>query len=457
MPIKIKPILLAVLSVFLVVFLLFQGNILGTALADGPGTGSTIAGVEVSGLDEDEMRAALQEAINHWVSESIVVTDGEHEVLVDPSQFVFDLDSTVTQYQTTVEKPWFAFWESDQVVQLPIHITVPEDLKNTIAVVSSWDAEATLNSITTQASYLKEHEIAAVQNDLTQLENERIALSIVTIPTESIAVSKIAELINETILYPGETFSFISTVGESHATNEAKDFVASVLYDAVLNTEFQIVERHSQEKIPTYLEPGINARISIQYNEDLQFLNSSTNPVKINATIEGSDLKLEIYSNEKSKEVLVQTHKKEIPPRIINRYSDDLVVGQKQLVQEGEKGLRVVVTRIVSESGSTTEEQISRDYYAPANRIVLISARQPESIGTTDSTGTTSDNTYPTDNTDSTGTTNPSTAPSGIENQDPDTQMDLDNNGLPDIPLDEAEENLPEGSYYDKGGNLITP
>ncbi|MFC7685218.1 VanW family protein [Ureibacillus sp. GCM10028918] len=459
MPLKIKPILLAALSVIIVVVLLIQGNLLNTASADESDNGSTIAGVKVSGLDENEMKEALQQAVNTWVSESIVVSDGEQEVLVDPSQFIFNLESTVEQYQTTVDKPWFAFWESDQVVHLPIQITVPEELINSLTVVSSWDAEATLNSIITQASYLKEHEIAAVQNDMTQIENERIALSIETIPNQAEDISDIVNFLNETVVYPGETFSFITKVGESNANNEAKNFVASLLYDAVLNTEFQIVERHSQEKIPTYLEPGINARVNIQYNEDLQFLNSSTNAVKINASVEGSDLKLEIYSNEKSKEVLVQTHKEEISPRIINRYSEGLAVGQEQLVQEGEKGERVIVTRIISESGNRTEEQISRDYYAPTNRIVLISAQQPEQTGTTDFTGTTDENGKQIENTETPGITNPdvNTDLNGNQNQDSDTQIDLDNNGLPDVPTTDGEEELPEGSYYDKGGNLITP
>ncbi|KGR74034.1 VanW family protein [Ureibacillus sinduriensis] len=454
---KMKPVLLIALSVAVILFLSIQGSIMNTASADESVKGSTIAGVEVSGLDEDEMMEALQLAINSWIAEPMIISDGEHEVQVDPSQLIFDLESTVKQYQTTVDQPWFAFWESEQVVHLPIQVTVSEVIKNDIATQMNWDVEATLNSMTTHASYLKEHEIAAVQKDLTSLENERIALSIETIPNEGAGISDVVDLLNGTVVYPGETFSFITVMGESNATNEAKNFVASLLYDAILNTEFQIVERHAQEKLPAYLEPGINAKINIQFNEDLQFLNSSMNPIKINATVEGPELKLEIYSTEKSKEVLVQTFKEEISPRIINRYSENLSAGQEQLVQEGKNGMRVVVTRIVSERGSTTEEQISRDYYSPTNRIVLISADQPEQAGTTNPADMIDENGYPADNTDTTGTANFGPDPNGVDNGDPDTQIDLDNNGLPDMPLNEGEEDLPEGSYYDKGGNLITP
>ena len=461
MPIKMKSIpviIAAMLLVLVVVYFLLQGTILKTAWADESDNGSTIAGVNVSGLDEEEMKEALQQAIDLWVSESITVSDGVSEVQVDPSQFEFDLEGTIDQYEMSVDKPWFAFWASDRVVHLPLQVIVPDELKNTISTVPSWDAEATLNSVATQASFLKEHEISPVLNDLTQIDNERIALSIEEIPTDTNGVSNVVDLLNGTILYPGETFSFISIVGESNANNDAKNFVASLLYDVVLNTEFQIVERHSQEKIPTYLEAGINAAINLQYNKDLKFLNSSTSPVQINAAIEGASLKVELYANEKSKDVLVQVSREEISPRIINRYSEDLAPGQQQLVQEGENGVRAIVTRIISEDGGNVEEQISRDYYAPTNRIVLISAQQFGQTSTPDTTGTTDGNATPNpiDNTGTPGMTNPNTIPNGTQYQDPDTQIDLDNNGLPDMP-EGNEEELPEGSYYDKGGNLITP
>jgi len=451
MPIKkINPILLTVISMLLIIYLTLQGTVINAASAAESDTGSTIAGIKISGLNEKEMEDVLQQGVNKWITEKIVVNDGEREVLIDPSKFNFDINATIALYENTVDKPWYAFWESDRIVHLPLIITIPEEVTTKITEVSGWDKEKTLNVISIQASYLKEHEIKAVVNDL-KIDNERIALSIESIPTEAMDVEAVAELLNGTILYSNDSFSFIEKVGETTANREAKNFVASLLYDAVLHTEFEILERHAQEKMPSYLEPGINASINIQYTEDLQFLNSSTSAVQINATVEGSNLKVEIYSNEKGKDVLVQTNKEEISPRIIIRYSDKLSVGQKQLVQEGQKGVRVVVTRVISESGSRSEEQISRDYYAPTNRIVLVSSKQAVQSTTPNTTDSSNNNNSgaPSGNTQ-TGTNGTDT------NTDPDTQIDLDNNDLPDM-TDNGEEELPEGSYYDKGGNLITP
>ncbi|MER2071734.1 MAG: G5 domain-containing protein, partial [Psychrobacillus sp.] len=118
-------------------------------------------------------------------------------------------------------------------------------------------------------------------------------------------------------------------------------------------------------------------------------------------------------------------------------YSKSLKEGEEELVQEGEPGLRVTVYRTVSDKIGPFEQQvaISKDYYPPKHRIVLTSI---ETSVSTDS--------------------------------DPLTDIDLNGDGLPDIektekppsstpgsPNSEETDELPEGSYYDKAGNIIAP
>lgn len=100
--------------------------------------------------------------------------------------------------------------------------------------------------------------------------------------------------------------------------------------------------------------------------------------------------------------------------------------------------MRVSVYRVLD----GVEELVSRDYYPPVNRILLNSSNQLQTQQPTET--------------------------------DPNLQMDLDGDGLADVESSddvegeiinenelEVDENgnpiLPPGSYYDKGGNLITP
>lgn len=405
---------------------------------------STIAGIQVSNLKEKEIRTLLQKEIEAWTQEPIVISGAGKALTIDSSQISFDIESTITQFKSMTDHPWYAFWLSERKVQLPLQLSISEDLKESINSVRNWDGEATIQLLLTQSAYLKEHQLEAVVKDDFSLENELLALSIQEIPTNQKEVETIIAALNEQVLHVGEVFSFIQTMPSKmeSSNKEAFNFTASVLYDAVLKTELTIVERHAQTQLPDYLRAGINAEIDLVANKDLQFVNDTQSDLFMKASITGNSLKIAFYSNEKGKEVVIQSEQHEIAPRVIYRYSSDLPIGKEQLIQEGKKGQRVTIYRTISNSGSAIEEHISRDYYPPTNRILLVSskvvAEEP----------------------------NPSTVVDAL--LEAVTGLDLDGNRLSDVENTDIsetteiiegleDEHLPEGSYYDKGGNLIIP
>ncbi|MEL4024537.1 VanW family protein [Lysinibacillus endophyticus] len=407
-------------------------------------TGSTIAGVEVSGLKNEEIQKVVMDAIQSWKGEPVTIYGGGMELSIDANELQYNVDSTIAQYEMLTDKPWYDFWSKEKIVHLPLEVTISEDAMNTIENVSIWDSEETINRVLGQASYLKEHNIEAEVTDLSIIENDRLSLSMEKIPEGALGISYLAQAINETVINPNETFSLLETLGEnSEISNKiGLNFLASVLYNSVLQTSFNILERHSQNEIPNYLEPGIEAAVSELENKDLRFANTTESPALIKASIENERLKLEIYSSLKESEVTVQVNQDEIiMPRIINRFSTDLPTGQAKIIQEGKNGVRISVYRTIEKNGNIVEEQISRDYYPPTNQIVLKSSRQ---VLESDSE-------------------NPLT--------DDDLNLDLNGDGLPDLDnylpgnpsdlvpndLPKDEDELPPGSYYDKGGNLVTP
>ena len=439
---KIKLIGIAVICVFLA-YICLPTNESKTAYADNGGNGSTIAGVNVEGLDKEEIEKALQKEVKEWIKTPILVSDGAIEMEIDSNQLEFDFNSTISNYESQTDKPWYLFWESDRVVHLPLQVLPNDEIKNEIASIGTWNADETYNQLLAQASYLKDHEINATVNDSSLYENERLALTIGEIPEDAAGIYELSESLNNLVINPGESFSFLEHTGEatSVANSEGINFVASLLYSAVLQTEYELLERHSQKTVPPYLELGMEAAIDIYSNKDLKFYNQSEYPAKIKTSTEGNSMKLEITSDEKVKEVLVQVEKEIIQPRIIERYSDELPIGSEELIQEGNSGYRIEVYRTISESGSAEEEVVSRDYYAPTNRIVLKSSRQPI-------TAANDDNSTPNTANETSKTT---------ENDDPDLEIDIDGDGLPDLEAPKDEDKLPPGSYYDKGGNLVTP
>lgn len=313
-------------------------------------TGSTIAGVEVSGLKNEEIQKVVMDAIQSWKGEPVTIYGGGMELSIDANELQYNVDSTIAQYEMLTDKPWYDFWSKEKIVHLPLEVTISEDAMNTIENVSIWDSEETINRLLGQASYLKEHNIEAEVTDLSIIENDRLSLSMEKIPEGALGISYLAQAINETVINPNETFSLLETLDEnSEISNKVGlNFLASVLYNSVLQTSFNIIERHSQNEIPNYLEPGIEAAVSELENKDLRFANTTESPALIKASIENEMLKLEMYSSLKESEVTVQVNQDEIiMPRIINRFSTDLPTGQAKIIQEGKNGVRISVYRTI--------------------------------------------------------------------------------------------------------------
>lgn len=443
MKIKMKIVALCMLTAVLLAMWLPNLIVGQTAFAEDAEGGSTIAGVDVSDLKGDNLIEAVQVAVTNWTTEPVIVSGGGVETTIDPALFSFNVQTTIDSYNEQVSKPWFAFWEKKPVVHIPLQVTVDEQVKRQIEAVALWKTDDTYNQVLLEVSYLKEHEVEATVVDLSILEAERIALSMETVPADAIGVDELAAMLNDLVISPKQSISLLQKFGAfADATNQqAQDFVASVVYHTLLQTDYEILERHSQNRIPSYLQAGIEATVNKALQQDLQFISHSDVPSKYKATVEGGSFKLELTAQVANVSATPRVVKdKIVKPKLITRFSPDLAYGGQKVVQTGEEGLRVLVYRSITENGSTRDELVSRDYYPAINRIILKSSR--ELVTTTDTSG---NPTTPTDN---------------------ELDIDLNGDGIPDSADDtgpsdtdnlEPGQTLPDGSYYDKGGNLVTP
>ncbi|EON73006.1 VanW family protein [Lysinibacillus sphaericus] len=409
----------------------------GTVFAKEDSKGSSIGGIEIEGLKASTLESTLQTAITQWQSTAVVVSGGNTFTMIDTNQLSFDISAAISQYELLTKKPWYAFWQKDKVVHVPIPVTINETIIHQIESVDIWESEKTLQTITSQASYLRNHEIEAVVNDTLMQAEERLGFQVAEIPTDVRGIREIIASIEEVVLVPDKPVSFLSLLGEqTGAVNGAAlNFLASTLYSVVLQTDYEIIERHSQQVLPSYLQEGIEADVNVALNKDLQFINRSKHTSKLKTTLEGNQLKIEMFAPTKDKEITVRVSKdKIVKPRIVYRYSDDLKVGQERVEQEGQEGFRIEVYRSVVENGTTDEQLVSKDYYAPENRIVTRSTKEPV----------------------------PVTTPTQNIAADPDLQIDLDGNGLSDTESSaktnhDTQVDGPEivYGYYDKGGNFV--
>ncbi|MCM3357814.1 VanW family protein [Psychrobacillus sp. MER TA 171] len=426
-----------------IVFVLFSIVILnGVANAEKKtdGGSSTIGGVTIETKDREEVIALLNEEIAKWKERPIILKTLAKEIVLDPNSFSFNVEYSSQSYIDATSNAWFKFWKKDAEVNLPLTVEIDESLIEMLAQYPSLNIEKTIENIKRSVENLVSTPIEAVELDYTILESERIAFSLESVTQNLVGQADIIEALNDVVIPEGQTFSLLTKLQESNVPyNDATmDFIASLLYATVLQTNFEIVERHSQGIIPSYLEPGIEADVESDFSKDFKFINSIQLPVVLKVGIKGNEILVEFYTAQSEIKGTYEVLEKEIVnPRTIYRYSNSLKEGEEELVQEGEPGLRVTVYRTVADKIGPYElqEVISKDYYPPKHRIVLTSIKTSVSAGS---------NTL--------------------------TDIDLNGDGLPDIeetdkgpsntpdsPNSEQTGELPEGSYYDKAGNIITP
>jgi vancomycin resistance protein YoaR len=140
-----------------------------------------------------------------------------------------------------------------------------------------------------------------------------IPFSQATTPESVINACLAAMYMNQTVVYPGEVFSFNQAVGKrtperyfvpAPITSLSKNTIyeygggicmtSSTLHQAVKNAKLKVVERHNHVTPVKYLSPGEDAAIywGIQ---DYKFKNTLNNPVRINAIFTDNDcLKIEL-------------------------------------------------------------------------------------------------------------------------------------------------------------------
>jgi vancomycin resistance protein YoaR len=119
------------------------------------------------------------------------------------------------------------------------------------------------------------------------------------------------EAINNTVVGPGETFSFNQVVGERTydkgyrpapvivGSSVIDDIgggvcqVSSTLYNAVRVAKLEIVERHLHGMSVTYIARGMDATVAWP-DVDFKFRNNTTLPVIVSAVVAGGQVRVEI-------------------------------------------------------------------------------------------------------------------------------------------------------------------
>lgn len=180
-------------------------------------------------------------------------------------------------------------------------------------IENEWDKENSTITLPVETDYPRgsEEELSRVKDVLGTFTTSYSTSG----PSRSQNVANGAKLINGTVLYPGDTFSAYEVVSPfttengyemagSYLNGKVVDSlgggicqVSTTLYNAVLLSELEVVERSNHSMIVTYVDPSADAAIAGTY-KDFKFKNNTEAPIYIEGATANKQITFTIYGEE---------------------------------------------------------------------------------------------------------------------------------------------------------------
>lgn len=201
-----------------------------------------------------------------------------------------------------------------------------------------------------------------------------------------------AGAINNTLLKPGEVFSFNKKVGPRTAERGYREAivivsnqfvpglgggvcqVSTTLYNVALLAGLDIVERSNHSLAVSYVPLGRDAAVSYG-SQDLKFRNNLGSHVYIKTSTGNGSVTMKIFGNkQQQKNVQLETVvDSSISPKVSTKKDPSLLKGKTVVEKAGASGYRVSAYRIIN----GTKKLLSRSNYTPIERVVRVGTKEP--------------------------------------------------------------------------------
>lgn len=347
--------------------------------------GSSIANIPLEGETSEEAVQIVTEKVTEWYGREVLTASSDYQILEIPrTAFQFDIEASVKQLEERTKRHWSNFFMKRKNVQLPLVVQLNEE--ELPAFPDNINVQKTVVNAISVAENLGDQTVTIEYAADPAEQQETIAEMVVPVSGMSQAITDhIIGEINGLVIPPNETFSFIESINSinpiEYEIDTETSFIASGIYGLALQTDLEILERHSQGFVPDYTEAGIEAEVDVAVDKDLLLYNPSNYAYTFSIEKKENEIVFELLglSDENAKQYSVEVTE-EIEPKTIYRYTPYLPYGTEKTLQAGSNGVRIQVKRHVgNETGE--EEQISTDFYPPQPTIILQStAEEPEEI-----------------------------------------------------------------------------
>lgn len=213
-------------------------------------------------------------------------------------------------------------------------------------------------------------------------------------------VKRGAELVNGTVLYPGEEFSMEQASVPFNAENgyaPAASYemgsvvetygggicqVSTTLYLAVLRAELEVTERYNHSMIVNYVKPSMDAAIAEGY-KDFRFVNNTDAPIYIMGYADGNEIGFVIYGHETrdpNREVTYESETLTTTESGVELTEDSSApYGSVTKKSSGHTGYTARLWKKVTVNGEETKEQVNSSSYNMTPDTYVIGTKTDDS------------------------------------------------------------------------------
>ena len=386
-------------------------------------------------IDFDKLKMAVEDAIPE---ENIFVKDDYYEVSGDKLLLTKGVEGKKIDYTTLGDKVLEALKTREMNVEIPVVISTPAslDIDEVYAKVHKEPIDASYKE---GATFEVINEVNGLDFDKEEAKSLYIALK----PGETAKVDlkvtepkiKVADLgdvlfktliatytskydisdknrvtnleiaanrCNNTVLYPGDEFSYNKALGHRTTANGYKmgnSFaggkvvqtigggicqVSSTLYNAVLRAGLTITDRTAHGMYVQYVPQSTDATV-VDNAIDFKFRNDRKYPVKIVTTCENGVMTASIYGVKELDEPTIDIETKilETIEYTTQKQNDSsMKKGTTKVVQKPVNGYVSEAYKVYYKNGKeTSRELISKDKYIPTNEIIKVGTKVDKPAG----------------------------------------------------------------------------
>ncbi|WP_026563421.1 G5 domain-containing protein [Bacillus sp. UNC41MFS5] len=352
--------------------------------------GTTIGALDVSGKTEEEAKSLLEEKYVEWVKQTkIQLQYGEKTASFDLNQFHLDTGQTINSIKDGQKNP--AYITVDK-------LKVKEQLELLFSQIktSDFDIIKLTSSLNTTASLFESgSQTLDLPNDFLLAgkikKNAVINSAVISMTDVPFALGTIIDKNPEIEISESATFSLLDFAKKQKIDDlDSLNVIATGIYQAILPSNFKILERNIGSTLPAYSKLGYEAMVNLTKKTDLIIENPNKSKYKLKLLLENKELKVSLTGEELVNKYEIKTkEKQDLAFKTIIQYSPLLLPGKSKIQTKGKKGQIIKVYREVYQGDEILKsELISEDYYPPSYQIEVHGLAGSVQAGT-QTTGTT--------------------------------------------------------------------